>query len=405
MDRGEYDSLAREYLHHDNFTPATRDTYALSLSNWAEWFTEHDIDPEHARPADLLSFRQALQAQFAASTVNNRFKNVKQFYTWLYLQHHVERDPGALLKVKDVARATRNILTLDELAAMLEAARPGRERIIIGLLGICGLRREEVRFARTEDLHDRSGTTVLSIATRTSANELGYVAIPPALAHEIRTILDGRRTGLILQSATQGPIATTSISTLVRTLASEIGLTGKTTTLSLSYTLRSIAMEHGFPYLGVVRTIPWGSPATTSELLKNTDVPPAEHASMRLGRMLRVADSPDGRYLLQATILLADRAQPAAVTVMLAGATLERSLREATEAKGLLVTKRDPSLSTYATMLRSVELLSIAQLRTIERILTIRNLAAHGWFDEVDREDAAWVLAEISELVPALRSL
>jgi len=125
---------------------------------------------------------------------------------------------------------------------------------------------------------------------------------------------------------------------------------------------------------------------------------------MRLGRMIAAGGSDDERMLFNATLLLEDRAQHCSVSVMLASATLEKVLREKVQSLGLSVTKRDPTLATYANLLRSVEAFSIAQLRTVERILTVRNDAAHGWFDHVTVEDAEWLLLEAQRIVSSLRA-
>ncbi|WJM15523.1 tyrosine-type recombinase/integrase [Microbacterium arborescens] len=400
MNEKDWDALVRAFLHHRAYTPSTRETYRLGLQTFREWSLESELEPLEATASDILAFREALNRRaLAAATRNTRLKNVRSFYGYLHRIGRMDRDPTAELSLVEPARAIRTVPTLEELADLWAVAE-GRERVVIGLLAFCSLRRDELRAARAEDLHDRGGVTALSVPQRRAQSDIGYVAVPEQVASEIQKHLDGRRSGRILAPARQNDmVATTFVHQIVRDVARRAGMQGRITSLSLSYVLRSAAMENRFSYLSVVRTLPPGSPDTTAELLRTIDLPPHEHASIRLGKMIAARGSELDEFILRSETLLADRAQHPSSAVMLIAATLERSLRFAAARHGISITKRDASLSTYATQLRARGVLSISQLRTVERILDIRNDAAHGWFERVLRKDALWTHHESVALI------
>ncbi len=408
MIRGEWDALVQQFLHHRPYAQGTREGYTLALQNLSEWSDAAGVSPLDAGHADMLAFREWLVGRkLSDNTVNTRFKGVRAFYEYLRKEGRIAANPTLDIKAKVVGLAARDRLTLEELARMWEASA-GRERIIIGLLGICSLRRDEVRSVRVEDLHERQGTVALHVRVRDGRlTDLGYVALPDQLASEVQQYLNGRRTGLILQADRGGSdeVAATYINHVVKRTARRAGIPFDVTSITLTHTLRWISMENRFSYASVVRTASHGSVQLRNAWVRNLDLPPEEHASILLGRMLAARSSEDAQMLLRADILLADRSQHPAAAVVMASATLERVLREVTKAMGIAVTKKDPSLSTYATLLKSKDLITIGQLRTLERVLGFRNDAAHGWFELVGRDDAEWVMREARQLVSELRAI
>lgn len=406
MERDEWDALVLQFLHYRKFAPGTREAFVLALRNFAEWCERTGVSPESATQADLLAFREYLRGRkLAINTVNTRFKNVRAFYTFLRRTGRIASNPTDDIVPWKVTLANRNVPTLDELSRLWDVTE-GRERIIVGLLGFCGMRRAELRTARAEDLHERAGVRVLDMPSRSERSKhLGYVALPEILAAEIETYLDGRRTGLLLQArggGTEG-VALSYINQVLRRAGRRAELDFRLTSIGLMHALRWLSIEYGFSYLSVVRTVDHGSDLIRTEILRTLDLPPSEHASVRLGRIFSARWSDDELMLLRAENLLADGSQHPAAAVVTASATLERALRETTNLHGIAVTKRDPSINTYATLLRSRELISIADLRTFDRILTFRNDAAHGHFEKVTRTDAEWVLGEARTLIKVLR--
>lgn len=392
MQRAEWDGIAQQFLNHKNFAAGTVELYTASLKRYFDWCEGQGIEPEAATTGQLLLYREGLRRSLAENTANSRFKNVRSFYEYLLRVGRVQQNPTDLIQPTHIGLNARDILTVEQLGRVWDVTE-GRDRIVVGLLALCAMGRDEVRSARAEDLHQRHGVLTINVRGRRGANDLGWVVIPDILAKELTAYLAGRRTGYILQSTgDSGIMALTFINSVVRRVAKKADLGFSFTSIALTETLRSLAIIHRFSYASVLRTTSHGSPQRRTALVKDLELTPDEHASMRLGRMLEARNSELELAMFRAETLLSDRAQHPAAAVMVASASLERVLREHTAACDIHVTKKDPTLATYGSLLRGRDLITVGQLRTIERILTYRNDAAHGWFERVSREDATWTL-------------
>ncbi|MEO2133194.1 phage integrase N-terminal SAM-like domain-containing protein [Microbacterium sp.] len=403
MHREEWEGIAQQFYSHRKYAPGTLETYGLAIRQFFDWCEGQGIDPDQATTGQLLLYRESVRRRLSPNTANSRFKIVRTFYMYLARTGRVQSNPIELIQPMRIGLAPRDKFTIEELGRIWDASE-GRDRVVIGLLALCSLSREEVRTMRAEDLQDRNGTLTVNVRGRRGANDLGYVSIPAQLATEIVKFLGGRRTGYVLQGTGQSRLMSkTFVNAVVRRVARKADLGYHFTTLALTEALRTLAIEYRFSYASVLRTTTHGSSTRRTELVKNLELPPEEQASIRLGKLLAVRDSEVDLHLLQAESLLTDKAQHPASSVMLACATFEKVLRDFATSRGILITKKDPTLSTYGTALRGADLLSLGQLRTIERMLTYRNDAAHGWFGSVGPVEAEWVLREVRDLTSQLQ--
>jgi len=87
--------------------------------------------------------------------------------------------------------------------------------------------------------------------------------------------------------------------------------------------------------------------------------------------------------LEQAQILLENKKVHPAAPAVLIGATLEEFLRTWIEEEGLDLGDKKPSLSNYAALLKSSELITKQDVKDITSWGGTRNHAAHGEWDEV----------------------
>lgn len=101
-------------------------------------------------------------------------------------------------------------------------------------------------------------------------------------------------------------------------------------------------------------------------------------------------------------LLEEEQVHPAA-PIVLAGAALEESLRDRVENHDLTVEGR-PGIANYAVALKKRGVLSETDRAMAETVGKIRNDAAHGRFDELDRTQANVVMSEVSLLLGKLHS-
>ena len=89
--------------------------------------------------------------------------------------------------------------------------------------------------------------------------------------------------------------------------------------------------------------------------------------------------------LEQVRALNADKDVIPAAPIVLAGAALEVSLRSAVEELSL-TTPNTPGISAYARVLRSADVLNKQDMKDVEQMAGLRNQAAHGEHEELNRE-------------------
>lgn len=85
--------------------------------------------------------------------------------------------------------------------------------------------------------------------------------------------------------------------------------------------------------------------------------------------------------------LLQDKKVVPAAPVMLAGAALEELLRSMID-RSELKPRAKPSISTYATALRTAELITAQEMKDVTAWAGLRNDAAHGHFDRIELANA-----------------
>jgi hypothetical protein len=94
----------------------------------------------------------------------------------------------------------------------------------------------------------------------------------------------------------------------------------------------------------------------------------------------------------------------AAAPIVLAGGALEVALRSAIEELDLPRPSK-PSISAYAGRLRAAGLLSVQDMKDIEQMGGLRNAAAHGNLEELDRERAELMELQVNRFLRRLADI
>lgn len=102
--------------------------------------------------------------------------------------------------------------------------------------------------------------------------------------------------------------------------------------------------------------------------------------------------------------LLEDRGAHPAAAIVLCGAALEIALRAVVQARNLALPER-PSLSTLTGVLRQAGLITVQDVKDLERCAGLCNSAAHGDFDSLSRERAGLMEQQTNILLRRLADL
>lgn len=151
--------FARACQSHD-FTPDTQQTYNYNAQAWLSWCQLRSLGPLVATRADVEAHRDELRARkLAPSTVSHRIIIVRAFYEALLAADLVNDNPAARVRVRRGARSGNyKALSLEQLQTLLASfvrndLETLRDRAIVTLMALHGLRRIEVHRLNHDALH------------------------------------------------------------------------------------------------------------------------------------------------------------------------------------------------------------------------------------------------------------
>lgn len=137
-------------------------TYQAQFDAWATWCRVNNVEPQHADIDDLKRWRQDLVvAGEATSTIKRKLTIVRRFYQAAVDRGLIKTNPVANVKAPKERRATSEkvkYLSAGEAELLFRAVpverrlKNLRDRAMIALMALEGLRRVEIERANTDDL-------------------------------------------------------------------------------------------------------------------------------------------------------------------------------------------------------------------------------------------------------------
>lgn len=373
---------------------STRYQYRLVLDRYLRWLVNQNLLPGDATPATISKYLNQLKIDGRAhSTTTAHFQVLRSFYRWLQVEKIIDTDPTSKMGVRRNNLHLQDTVSVEELSALWHAADDPFDRLIVGLLGINSLRTEEVTLARMEDLGTREGHQILQLPNRRGMHRLTYTVLPREVRSTVIEHAGSRRSGPLLLRKGRPPSRAAQAWTLAR-LSKKAGVESRVTPNSLTMAMRVIAIERGFSYVGVVRS---AGDMETRRLSKWVERSPSslnDHAALRLARLVVGSGDESTDHFMNARVLLRESDTPPSIAAQYAGATLERHLRALVVERGFEVTTTNPKLGSYSSILSARGVISPSEVQLIARIQKYRDLAAHGWFDDVNEEEANWTIRE-----------
>ena len=332
-------------------------------------------------------------------TVSYHLQTLRGFFAWLVREEHISVDPTADFSTIRQLPLARDTLTIEELAAMWRVADDPFDRAVFGLLGINSLRPDEVSRSSVADLGDLDQRKILRLPSRSGIHSsLPYTVLDHSLHATIIDQLKGRRSGPLLLRRGSG-VSRKAQAIIVARLGKAAQIPIAITPSTLTFSMRAIAIEKGFSYVGVVRSAGDLETRRLAHWVRRAPNPTRDHAALRMARLVVGTGRESDDLLMQARVLLHESDSPPGVAASFAGAVLEQHLRFLTEENNLNVKTSNPKLGSYSSVLSAGRILSPSDVQLIARIQGFRDDAAHGWFDRVTAKNAAWVIDEVSQLL------
>lgn len=376
---------------------ASASTYILNAH--IRWVREQGLSPDTVTPALVGRYFQELENKGRSiNTIGHHFGTISRYYKWLVAQELIAADPTIDFQSPKVVMNVRDTFSVDELTELWNATKTPYEKCVIGLLGINALKPDDVTNAMVTHMGRLEGYDILRLPKRTDAHGLPYTVLAPQVQAALLEVVDGRKSGPLLSRRGES-VSRKSLAWATESVARRAGISFKVTPLTLSFSMRAVAIEKGFSYTGVVRA---AGDVETRRLVKWVHRAPTsieDHAALRMARLVIGTDSETLNLLMHARVLLTESDCPPAAAVGHAGAILEHHLRELCKRMDVPVLTNNPKLGSYSASLAQRKIFSPSDAQLVARIQQYRDTAAHGWFDDLSHDDALWVLKEIERLV------
>ena len=261
---------------------STLRNYRQALADARTFFTTREITP-----ATMMEYRHHLSARgLANASINTYLSAVKQFCA-----AHYDDSPAAALRIKRNDRHSRLALSRDQATAILalpcESVGDFRDRAIIALALVCGLRSAEVSRLRLSDYTEEGGHRVMRVQGKGKHDRNQIAVVPASLASIIEAWLKVRPESkwlfCALDRACRGrQLSTRSISGVGRRALDTIGLTDPAYTFhALRHTAACLILEYSDDY------------AQTQTLLRHASIDTTRIYTHSVARRRRLAKPPE----------------------------------------------------------------------------------------------------------------
>lgn len=190
-----FDRYKRYILLEQGLSDNTRMAYQRDVERFLAWIEEEGQDPLYVV---LETFHRYTESLFdlgvAPRSIARMLSGVRSFYRFLQLDGFIEQDPTELLESPRLPKHLPEVLTIEEVDAILAAIDQSlpegqRDHCMIEMLYSCGLRVSEICELKLSDLFLDEGF----IRVTGKGDKQRIVPISPRAIRELHNWFDARR--------------------------------------------------------------------------------------------------------------------------------------------------------------------------------------------------------------------
>ena len=239
--RAVYEPIVREFLSH-----AAKPMAAVTVS-------------------DLQSYQTGL-AKLAVTTQSKKLSAIKSLLTYGHKTGYLSVNVGVALQMPKIKNTlAEQILAEDDVHRMINGESNDRNRLMLRLLYMGGLRREELCGLRVRDMrkHGKSGKlTVFGKGGKTRT-----VPLPASIWNDLASWAPEDRDAMIFYSAGGRALNPKTAWRVVKQAAKRVGLHDGVSTHYLRHSHATYALDHGCPPHVLQAVLGHASLVTTSKYL------------------------------------------------------------------------------------------------------------------------------------------
>lgn len=229
--------------------------YEMDFKRLKAYMDEHHINVVHAQFDDLQDFVfQTFKTIHSAKTQARLLSSIHSFYRFLLYHHYIEQDPSELLEMPRIEKHLPEVLSLEEIDAMIaqidmSKAEGHRNRAIIEMLYGSGLRVSELTDLRMSNIYRQEG--YMRIMGKGSKQRL--VPISPEadkqfgywLEDRIRLDIKPEASDIAFLNRYGRQLTRAMIFTIVKTLAKDAGITKTISPHTLRHSFATHLLQNG----------------------------------------------------------------------------------------------------------------------------------------------------------------
>lgn len=264
--------------------------YELDFKRLKNYMDEHHIDVVRATFDDLQAFVfDTFKDITSAKTQARLLSSIHSFYRFLLYHHYIKQDPSELLEMPRVEKKLPEVLSLEEIDAMIaciDMSKPEghRNRAIIEMLYGSGLRVSELTDLRLSNIYRQEG--YMRILGKGSKQRL--VPISPVADEQLGYWLQDRNAldikpesiDIVFLNHYGRQLTRAMIFTIVKRLAQAAGITKTISPHTLRHSFATHLLQNGAD-LRIIQQLLGHESIVTTEIYTHVDIHNLRDAILR----------------------------------------------------------------------------------------------------------------------------
>jgi integrase/recombinase XerD len=245
-------------------SPTTKNTYLMVAR---QFLTFAGKELEEVMLDDILLWLESFQLRQASqNTINNKLAALKSLFSFGVKTGYLETNPAALIKTpKPKDALNERLLVEDEVKRLIEAANPGRDRLLLKLLYILGLRVSELVGLNWSDFKETGSGVVVTVFGKGCKTR--SLLLSQSLWAEVQQIPRSEKTEAVFLSRFENRLDRHAIHRLLKAAAIRAGINPHTSAHWLRHAHACHSLKHGAGIELLMKSLGHSSLAVTSRYL------------------------------------------------------------------------------------------------------------------------------------------
>jgi integrase/recombinase XerD len=252
----------------------TQDAYRRDIGQFKQWSLKAIAD---VRLNDLIGYYRYLQVRhlepgrerkpLKTSSIHRKINTLRSLLAYAVRIQYIPQDPSEALELPDIKNELASrILPESAMHRLIEAANPGRDRLLLRFLYKSGCRVSEVVSLTWGDVQDRGAFGQVTIFGK--GGKTRHLCIYPPFWNDLLAYRgDARKNAPIFRSRSGQALCRQDLNRIIRDVAKRAGIEGNVSPHWFRHAHASHSLDRGAPLTLVQSTLGHSSIKTTENYL------------------------------------------------------------------------------------------------------------------------------------------